>query len=124
MYLIVTSLHHRKPMTPQWRVTVALGLEFGNCTHTCVTRDRDTTVLPIPMSHPTHRCWIPAVQNIFSSLAPFGFNFFDMLVPDFMHLVRILVSHGDGTIQEFIDDIGRFPPLEGPLFTASLKMHH
>ena len=57
---------------------------------------------------------IPALQNAFSSLAPFGFNFFDMLVPDFMHefelgiwkalfthLVRILVSHGDGTIQEF-----------------------
>jgi hypothetical protein len=55
-----------------------------------------------------------AFQNAFSSLAPFGFNFFDMLVPDFMHefelgvwkalfthLVRILVSHGDGTIQEF-----------------------
>ena len=58
-----------------------------------------------------------------------------MLVPDFMHefelgiwkalfthLVRILVSHGDGTIQGSIDDIGRFPPLEGPLFAASLKM--
>ena len=56
----------------------------------------------------------PAFQNAFSSLAPFGFNFFDMLVPDFVHefelgiwkalfthLVRILVSHGDGTIQEF-----------------------
>ena len=88
------------------------------------------------MSHPTHRCWIPAFQNVFSSLAPFSFNFFDMLVPDFMHefelgiwkalfmhLVHILVSHGDSTIQEFIDDIGRFPPLEGPLFAASLKMH-
>ena len=50
----------------------------------------------------------------FSSLAPFGFNFFDMLVPDFMHefehsiwkalfmhLVCILVSHGHGTIQEY-----------------------
>ena len=58
--------------------------------------------------------WIPAFQNAFSTLAPFGFNFFDMLVQDFMHefelgiwkalfmhLVHILVSHGDGTIQEF-----------------------
>ena len=58
--------------------------------------------------------WIPAFQNTFSSLAPFGFSFFDMLVLDFMHefelgiwkalfthLVCILVSHGDGTIQEF-----------------------
>ena len=54
---------------------------------------------------------IPCIQNAFSSLAPFGFNFFDMLVPDFMHefelsiwkalfthLVHILVSHGDSTI--------------------------
>ena len=32
---------------------VSLGLEFGNCTCTCVTCDRDTTVLPIPMIFPS-----------------------------------------------------------------------
>ena len=31
---------------------VTLGLEFGNCTHTHVTRDHDTMVLPIPVIFP------------------------------------------------------------------------
>ena len=56
----------------------------------------------------------PCIPECISSLAPFSFNFFDMLVPNFMHefelgiwkalfthIVHILVSHGDGTIQEF-----------------------
>ena len=33
---------------------VALGLEFGNRTHTCVAHDRDTAVLPVPMIFPNH----------------------------------------------------------------------
>ena len=69
------------------------------------------------MSREGRRTMEKVLENMvgtFSLLAPFGFNFFDMLVPDFMHefelgiwkalfmhLVRILVSHGDGTIQEF-----------------------
>ena len=32
---------------------VASGLEFGNCTRTHVTRDHDTTVLPIPVIFPS-----------------------------------------------------------------------
>jgi hypothetical protein len=56
----------------------------------------------------------PCIPECIFIIARFGFNFFDMLVPDFMHefelgvwkavfthLVRILVSHSDGTIQEF-----------------------
>ena len=37
---------------------VASGLEFVNPTHTCVTHDRDTMVLPIPMIFPSdHIDW-------------------------------------------------------------------
>jgi hypothetical protein len=51
-------------------------------------------------------------QNAFSKLAKFGFNLYVMLVVDFMHefelgvwkslfthLVRILIAHGNGAVQ-------------------------
>ena len=40
--------------------SVASGLEFGNCTHTCVTCDHDTTVLPIPVIFPRWSKWMIA----------------------------------------------------------------
>ena len=33
---------------------VASGLEFGNRTHTHVTHDHDTAVLPVPIIFPSH----------------------------------------------------------------------
>ena len=55
---------------------------------------------------------ITSFQNAFSKLAKFGFNFYLMLVVDFMHefelgvwkslfthLLRILVAHGNGAVQ-------------------------
>ena len=108
-------------LNQNWNVSLARdfiyerGFRVRSATVECLLAEESYTPTKVRnLTLKTHRCWIPAFQNTFSSLAPFGFNFFDMLVPDFMHefelsiwkalfmhLVRILVSHGDGTIQEF-----------------------
>ena len=49
---------------------VASGLIFQTCTRTCVTRDRDTAGLPVPVSHPTDTSRVP--RSLFSSWYPFA----------------------------------------------------
>ena len=47
---------------------VASGLEFGNLTHTHVTRDHDTVVLPIPVMFPKVDGVVSIWHNIYNTL--------------------------------------------------------